>query len=40
MNQEYITANAWSIIEDDFDKDRVKSSESLFSLGNRRHLSR
>ena len=34
MNQEYITANAWSIIEDDFDKDRVKSSESLFSLGN------
>ena len=34
MNQEYITANAWSIIEDDFDKGRVKSSESLFSLGN------
>ena len=34
MNQEYITANAWSIIEDDFDKDRVKYSESLFSLGN------
>ncbi len=34
MNQDYITPNDWSIIEDGFDKDRVKSSESLFSLGN------
>ncbi|GGE32717.1 glycoside hydrolase family 65 protein [Psychroflexus planctonicus] len=34
MNQDYITPNEWSIIEDGFDKGRVKSSESLFSLGN------
>ena len=34
MNQDYITPNEWSIIEDGFDKSRVKSSESLFSLGN------
>ena len=35
MNQDYITPNEWSIIEDGFDKERVKSSESLFSLGNK-----
>src|SRR6056297_3414691 len=34
MNQDYIQPNPWSIIEEDFDQDRVKSSESLFSLGN------
>ncbi|RAV31039.1 glycoside hydrolase family 65 protein [Sinomicrobium soli] len=34
MNQDYIQPDAWSIIEEGFDKDRVKSSESLFSLGN------
>jgi maltose phosphorylase len=34
MNQDYITPNKWSIIEDGFDKERVKSSESLFSIGN------
>jgi len=34
MNQEYIKANAWSIIEEDFNKELVKSSESLFSIGN------
>ncbi|WP_047247239.1 glycoside hydrolase family 65 protein [Maribacter thermophilus] len=34
MNQDYIKANKWSIIEEGFDTDRVKSSESLFSLGN------
>ncbi|WP_343488040.1 glycoside hydrolase family 65 protein [Allomuricauda sp. d1] len=34
MNQDYIQANTWSIIEEGFDKDRVESSESLFSLGN------
>jgi maltose phosphorylase len=34
MNQDYIKPNAWSIIEEGFDADRVKSSESLFSLGN------
>ena len=34
MNQDYIIANEWSIIEEGFEKDRVKSSESLFSLGN------
>ncbi len=34
MNQDYIQPNAWSIIEEGFDKDRVKSSESLFSIGN------
>lgn len=32
--QDYITPNPWSIIEEGFDKDRVKSSESLFSIGN------
>ncbi len=34
MNQDYIKADKWSIIEEGFDKDSVKSSESLFSLGN------
>ena len=34
MNQDYIIPNAWSIIEEGFEKDRVKSSESLFSIGN------
>ena len=34
MNQDYIIPNAWSIIEEGFNVDRVKSSESLFSIGN------
>jgi maltose phosphorylase len=34
MNQDYIQPNAWSLIEECFDKERVKSSESLFSIGN------
>ena len=34
MNQNYIIPEPWSIIEEGFEKDRVKSSESLFSLGN------
>ena len=34
MNQDYIIPNEWSIIENEFNADRVKSSESLFSLGN------
>jgi len=34
MNQEYITAHPWSIIEEGFDQELVQSSESLFSLGN------
>ncbi len=34
MNQDYIEANEWSIIEESFDRETVKSSESLFSLGN------
>lgn len=34
MNQDYIKADNWSIIEEGFDKNRVKSSESLFSIGN------
>lgn len=34
MNQNYIFPDKWSIIEEGFDPDRVKSSESLFSLGN------
>ncbi|WP_117879455.1 glycoside hydrolase family 65 protein [Aureibaculum luteum] len=34
MNQEYIQPNAWSIIEEGFDPEKVKSSESLFSIGN------
>ncbi|MGS2737793.1 glycoside hydrolase family 65 protein [Sinomicrobium sp. M5D2P17] len=34
MNQDYIIPDEWSIVEEGFDKDRVKSSESLFSIGN------
>ncbi len=34
MHQDYIQPNDWSIIEEGFDPGRVKSSESLFSLGN------
>ena len=34
MNQDYIIPNEWSIIEEGFDNQRVKSSESLFSIGN------
>lgn len=34
MNQDYIVPNSWSIIEEGFEADRVKSSESLFSIGN------
>lgn len=34
MNQDYIQPNHWSIIEEGFDAERVKSSESLFSIGN------
>src|SRR6056300_901812 len=34
MNQSYILPNAWSLIEEGFDPSRVKSSESLFSIGN------
>lgn len=34
MNQDYIVPNDWSIIEEGFEQERVKSSESLFSLGN------
>ena len=34
MNQQYIVTHPWSIIEEGFDPERVKSSESLFSLGN------
>ena len=32
--QEYIKADPWSIIEEGFDKELVKSSESIFSIGN------
>lgn len=34
MNQDYIIPDNWSIIEEGFDAERVKSSESLFSIGN------
>ncbi len=34
MNQDYIKPDAWSIIEEGFDPERVKSSESIFSIGN------
>ncbi|MDP4988781.1 MAG: glycoside hydrolase family 65 protein, partial [Polaribacter sp.] len=34
MNQDYIEPNEWSIIEEGFEPKRVKSSESLFSIGN------
>ena len=34
MNQDYIIPAEWAIIEEGFDKQMVKSSESLFSIGN------
>lgn len=34
MNQDYIQPNEWSILEKGFDAQMVKSSESLFSIGN------
>ncbi|NER14653.1 glycoside hydrolase family 65 protein [Leptobacterium flavescens] len=34
MNQDYIVPNNWSIIEEGFDPDTVRASESLFSIGN------
>ncbi|MBT8320667.1 MAG: glycoside hydrolase family 65 protein, partial [Eudoraea sp.] len=34
MNQDYIKPDNWSIIEEGFDPEQVKSSESLFSIGN------
>ncbi|MCG9791537.1 glycoside hydrolase family 65 protein [Flavobacterium algicola] len=34
MNQDYIQPSNWSIIEEGFDPEKVKSSESLFSIGN------
>ena len=34
MNQDYTIPNQWSIIEEGFEPSRVKSSESLFSIGN------
>ena len=34
MNNNYIQPNNWSIIEEGFDSKQVKSSESLFSIGN------
>ncbi|MCR9225935.1 MAG: glycoside hydrolase family 65 protein [Flavobacteriaceae bacterium] len=34
MNQDYIQPHPWSLIEEGFGKERVKSSESLFSIGN------
>ncbi|MGK0413726.1 MAG: maltose phosphorylase [Polaribacter sp.] len=34
MNQDYIKPNTWSLIEEGFSTDKVKSSESLFSIGN------
>lgn len=34
MHQDYIKPDNWSIIEEGFDQEQVKSSESLFSLGN------
>ncbi|MEJ2583862.1 MAG: glycoside hydrolase family 65 protein [Robiginitalea sp.] len=34
MNQDYIIPDAWSILEEGYDSARIKSSESLFSLGN------
>jgi len=34
MHQDYILADPWRIIEEGFERDHVKSSESLFSIGN------
>ena len=34
MNQSYISEDAWKIVEKGFNPDRVKASESIFSIGN------
>jgi maltose phosphorylase len=34
MNQDYIIPNSWAIIEEGFKPENIKSSESIFSLGN------
>ena len=34
MNASYIQPQAWSLVEEGFDPNHVKSSESLFSIGN------
>ena len=34
MNKDYIQPNNWSIIEEGFDAEKVKASESIFSIGN------
>lgn len=34
MNQDYIQPNPWSILEEGFNPNNIKSSESLFSIGN------
>ena len=34
MNQDYIIPDPWSIVEEGFEPERVRSSESLFSIGN------
>ena len=34
MNQSYILEDEWKIIESGFEPDRVKGSESIFSIGN------
>ncbi|WP_431156682.1 glycoside hydrolase family 65 protein [Winogradskyella poriferorum] len=34
MNLDYIVPNEWSIIEEGFNRDNVKASESIFSIGN------
>jgi maltose phosphorylase len=34
MNKDYIQPNNWSIIEEGFDAENIKASESLFSIGN------
>jgi maltose phosphorylase len=34
MNKNYIIPNEWSIIEEGFDEENIKASESLFSIGN------
>jgi len=34
MNKDYIVADKWSIIEEGFNDDHIKASESLFSIGN------
>jgi len=34
MNQDYIKPDKWCIVEEGFDRENVKSSESIFSIGN------